>query len=141
MGRADRLELGTWNALCDRCQKKYKAYELRREWTGWMVCDTCWEPRHPQDFLKGKPDNSNVPWTRPDQDSDTTEYVGDAGKTITFGTNESIQNWNTELTNSRVVILKTGNAKAGDRITIYKTVDSDNSLIITSTQRDSGTTV
>jgi hypothetical protein len=66
MGRADRLELGTWNALCDRCQRKYKANQLRLEWTGWRVCKKCWEPRHPQEFLKGKKDDQNVSFTRPD---------------------------------------------------------------------------
>ena len=66
MGRADHLELGTHNALCDRCQRKYKANQLRKEWTGWMVCDRCWEPRHPQEFLKGHRDDESVEWTRPD---------------------------------------------------------------------------
>lgn len=66
MGRADYMKLGDWNALCDRCQRKYKASELRKEWTGWMVCDSCWEPRHPQEFLKGRPDKQNVAWTRPE---------------------------------------------------------------------------
>lgn len=35
-----------------------------------MVCaDTCWEPRHPQDFLRAIKETSNkLPWTRPDRD-------------------------------------------------------------------------
>jgi len=69
MGRADYLEIGTWNALCDRCQRKYKANQLKLEWTGWRVCESCWEPRHPQEFLRGHREDENVDWSRPDSDS------------------------------------------------------------------------
>ena len=68
---ATGFRLGDHLALCDRCQKKFYASDLKEEWTGWMVCDSCYEPRHPQDFLKGHADNQNVPWTRPDSNSDT----------------------------------------------------------------------
>lgn len=56
-----------WRAICDRCSFKKWNYELRKEWTGLMVCaDTCWEARHPQDTLRGKPDKQNPPWVRPE---------------------------------------------------------------------------
>jgi hypothetical protein len=35
-------------AHCDRCGFKYKLLELRKEWTGLKVCDSCFEPKHPQ---------------------------------------------------------------------------------------------
>ena len=35
-------------ALCDRCGFRYKLLELRKEWTGLKVCDSCFEPKHPQ---------------------------------------------------------------------------------------------
>ena len=56
---------GAWNVICDRCGQKYKAQELRKEWTGLMVCEGCWEPRHPQDFLRTSPDIMSVPYVRP----------------------------------------------------------------------------
>lgn len=60
------LKLGTWNAYCDVCAKKYKANQLRLRWDGFMVCKKDWEPRQPQDFLRGIPETSNnLPWTRP----------------------------------------------------------------------------
>jgi len=56
---------GSWNAICDRCGFQYKAEDLRREWTGAMVChgggtNNCWEPRHPQDFIKTRPETQAV---------------------------------------------------------------------------------
>lgn len=32
-----------------------------------MVCEADWEPRHPQDFVKGVPDDQAPPWSRPDE--------------------------------------------------------------------------
>ena len=63
---------GQWNAVCDRCGNEYKARQLRREWTGLRVCSgagtlNCYEPRHPQDFVRGKADRQTPPWTRPEQ--------------------------------------------------------------------------
>ncbi len=56
---------GSWNAICDRCGFKYKSGDLRREWTGLMVChgggtNNCWEPRHPQDYIKTRPETPAV---------------------------------------------------------------------------------
>ena len=65
-GRADYLDVGNFNALCDRCGGKYKASELKFEWDGLYVCPTCWEPRNPLDYVKGVPDIQTPPWTRPD---------------------------------------------------------------------------
>ncbi len=60
------LVIGMWNAVCDRCDMKFKNVDLREEWNGLMVCQNCYEVRHPQDFLKGVPDDPSVPWTRPE---------------------------------------------------------------------------
>lgn len=57
---------GSWNAICDRCGFKFKAYKLREEWTGSMVCKDCWEPRHPQDLIKIPKDDQQIPWARPE---------------------------------------------------------------------------
>ena len=62
------FKLGSWNAICDRCGQQHKAEQLRREWTGLRVCRSCWEPRHPQETLRAKPDRQAPPWTRPQQD-------------------------------------------------------------------------
>lgn len=59
--------LGAWKAVCDRCGKRLKSHDLRKEWTGLRVCSSCWEPRHPQDFVKGRVDRQAPPWVRPEQ--------------------------------------------------------------------------
>lgn len=59
-------------AICDRCGFEYNLNALRKEWTGLMVCsgpatNGCWEPRHPQDFVRGVPDSQGVrPNMRPE---------------------------------------------------------------------------
>lgn len=40
---------------CDRCGFERRVAELAEEWNGLTVCkDTCYETRHPQDFLRVK---------------------------------------------------------------------------------------
>ena len=68
MGHADYLRNGDWNAICDRCGSKFKFSQLKLEWDGLYVCTAngCWEPRQPQDYVKGVMDNMAVPVSRPD---------------------------------------------------------------------------
>jgi len=71
MGQSDYYRHGSWNVICDRCGFKYKAEQLRKEWTGLRTCDgggtnQCWEVRHPQDFVKGRRDKQAPPWTQPE---------------------------------------------------------------------------
>ena len=56
---------GSWNITCDRCSKKTKADEIKKEWTGFLVCPVCFEHRHPQDFVRARQDKISVPFTRP----------------------------------------------------------------------------
>lgn len=56
---------GDWNVICDRCGFKYKASQMKETWDGLMVCKKDWEPRQPQDYVRGVKDNQAVPWTRP----------------------------------------------------------------------------
>jgi hypothetical protein len=59
---------GSYNTVCDVCGFRFKADKLRKRWDGLMTCSKDWEPRHPQDFLRGVPDKQSVPWTRPEID-------------------------------------------------------------------------
>ena len=65
-GPEDYLRLGDFNVICDRCGFKYKASETRIDWMGLRVCGQCFETRHPQEFLRGVPDNPSVEQPRPD---------------------------------------------------------------------------
>ena len=60
--------LGDFNCLCDRCGFKVRASQTRMTWDGLRVCLRDWEPRHPQDFKRGKVDQQNVPNPRPEPD-------------------------------------------------------------------------
>lgn len=60
-GHADSYEPSSWNVICQRCGRKYKNYEVQREWTGLIVCkETCFELRHPQDFVRAVIDDTSV---------------------------------------------------------------------------------
>jgi len=53
--------------ICDRCGFRRYDDEVKREWTGSIVCaDTCWEARHPQLDVKTKPDKQFVKDARPE---------------------------------------------------------------------------
>lgn len=62
---ADNFILGDANAICDCCGFKAKQSQLRKRWDGAMVCDKDWEPRHPQDMAKARPERSVVKDARP----------------------------------------------------------------------------
>lgn len=49
--------------VCDRCGFVYWLNDLRKEWTGLMVCRQCFDVRHPQEFGRAVRDSQGV---RPD---------------------------------------------------------------------------
>ena len=78
MSHADFLELGSWNTVCYRCGKKFKSSQMRKNWQGFYTCETCFEIRHPQDFVKGVPDFPAPPWVQsPPTDQFTTMCTPD----------------------------------------------------------------
>lgn len=60
------LVLGEWNAVCDNCGFRFKSTQLRKDWKNLMVCQSCYEPKHPQLMIKVPRDDPSVPWARPD---------------------------------------------------------------------------
>jgi len=56
---------GSFNITCDRCSKKVKAGDVKQEWTGFIVCHSCFEMRHPQDFVRARQDKISIPFSRP----------------------------------------------------------------------------
>lgn len=58
----NRHKLGDWLYACQRCGVTRYASEIRKEWTGLRVCSRCWEPRHPQDFVRGRKDDIAPPF-------------------------------------------------------------------------------
>jgi hypothetical protein len=77
MGKADFYKDGDWNGVCDYCGFKFKFSNLKKTWDGYYTCSRCWEPRQPQDFVKGKIDDQSVSVSRPDSSPTFTEGATD----------------------------------------------------------------
>jgi hypothetical protein len=56
---------GDWLYACQRCGLTKYASQVRLEWTGLRVCSDCWDPRHPQEFVRGRVDDIVPPYTNP----------------------------------------------------------------------------
>lgn len=86
MPNADYLALGRWNAICDRCGRKFKSHMLQKDWQGFMLCPRDWEPRHPQDFVRGPQPECPPEWVRPPAGEDTfTRFCTPDGSTAVPG--------------------------------------------------------
>lgn len=57
---------GDFLRVCDRTGSLVYASETKKEWTGLIVREDVWEPRHPQDFVRGIKDKQAVPEPRPE---------------------------------------------------------------------------
>jgi hypothetical protein len=63
---ASYFKLGDHNAICYVCGFERKASELLLRWDGVYVCKEDWEPRQPQDFVRGVPEEQAPDWTQPE---------------------------------------------------------------------------
>lgn len=70
MSGRDYYARGDWNAVCSLCGGVFKASELIKHWQGMWRCKKCWEPRHPQDFVRAPHDVQTVPFVQPQLDID-----------------------------------------------------------------------
>tara|TARA_R100000458_G_C8228465_1_gene210843 strand:+ start:59 stop:781 length:723 start_codon:yes stop_codon:yes gene_type:complete len=60
--------------LCDRCSFEYKLHELKEEWTGFKVCPSCYEPKHPQLEPQPHPSDPEALYKpRPNNDTEAGE--------------------------------------------------------------------
>lgn len=57
---------GNWKVVCDVCGMWYPSGEVKKRWDNLIVCKKDWEMRHPQDFIRGIPDNPTPAFVRPD---------------------------------------------------------------------------
>jgi hypothetical protein len=62
----DWYKPGEWNAICDICGFQFKSGQLKKNWKGEMVCQTDFELRHPQEFIRLPNEKIAAPWTRPE---------------------------------------------------------------------------
>ena len=65
---------GDYKVVCDRCGITYLRSECQYDWEGLLVCSRgCWEPRHPQEFVRAVPDITRVDDARIDVSFDPSE--------------------------------------------------------------------
>jgi hypothetical protein len=88
MSRGWTYKSGVWNVICDRCAMQVKSDQIMKEWTGFLVCPSCYENRHPQDFLKARLDKISVPFSRPEPPDvfTTVNYIVGLGCTTSSST-------------------------------------------------------
>ena len=60
-----------WKFVCHRCGFQFPSTEIRKEWTGLHVCQSCWEPRHEQTLIKIRGERSFPKMISPEPSSDT----------------------------------------------------------------------
>lgn len=65
MGRKLKYKPGSWYMQDDRTGLVQRSGVMKRQWDGLMVDERRWEPRQPQDYVKGVPDYQSVPVARP----------------------------------------------------------------------------
>ncbi len=102
---------GQWNALCDRCGFKFKSSELKKDWQGLMVCPKDYEARHPQDFIKVRPEKAIPEWTRPRTEDVFTEvcYLWELSGYAGLGSAGCMSAGNNSFSYTMLNGLKTGN--------------------------------
>lgn len=102
---------GAWLAICDVCGLRFKSTELKKDWRGLMVDDACYELRHPQDFLRVRPDTSSIPWSRPEGEDVFIQvcYIWDESAYADLGVADCmVADYTTPFTYARLVALKSG---------------------------------
>ncbi len=59
-------ELGSANFICDKCGQKWKTSQRKKEWNGLIVCERCYDPKHPVlEPLPAVIDAQPIPDSRP----------------------------------------------------------------------------
>lgn len=56
---------GDWRCVCDVCGQTFLASQMRMRWDNLFVCQADNEIRHPQDFVRGVPDDMRADPVRP----------------------------------------------------------------------------
>jgi len=48
----NRYKPGAWLVDCAQCAGTFYNSEVKKDWKGLYKCRRCWEPRHPQEFVR-----------------------------------------------------------------------------------------
>lgn len=74
--------------ICDRCEGTVRKSKVQKEWTGLVVCPECFEPRHTQEYVRGKPEKIHADYPiRPEPEEVYVDVTGATGPdTLPSGT-------------------------------------------------------
>lgn len=86
---AQRYIPGDYWMVCDECGCKFRSSRMRLRYDGSYVCRNDWEPRHPQEDVRGRVDKIVVPVARPDAYSEGTTLVSGTPLTDTTPLDQS----------------------------------------------------
>ncbi len=103
---ADKYRKGEHYLICDRSGRQMRASESRREWTGAVVHKDEYEARHPQDFVRARPERQAVAISRSPQ---IDRYMGPLTTRLTA---------DTEAGSNTLVVETTVRFEAGDRVNL-----------------------
>ena len=83
---------GQHNVTCDVCSRKIKAGISKQRWDGFRVCPSCYETRHPQDFVRARQDKISVSFSRPIPTLTFTDvpYIDTGNNVCTFSGRQAI---------------------------------------------------
>lgn len=120
--------------VCDVCGFHYRRSQMKQRWDKAWVCHKDWEPRHPQDFVRGVKEKINVPVARPDSTdfTNSTTLTANAAKdafTITVASTTDIADgYSIGIVLDNVIL-------DGDETIHWTTVDGDPAaLVVTLTE-------
>lgn len=71
--------------ICDECGLRYRKSETLIRWDHAVVCQKCWEPKHPQESVRAKADKIRVNNPRPDTDGNVNLLIGVAPTVVGAG--------------------------------------------------------
>jgi hypothetical protein len=87
VSRNPGYQAGSHWANCYSCGFQFRQEDLRKTWDNRWVCDEDWEPRHPQDFIRGIHEKISVEQPiLPDSTATTIDVSGFAAQESTIPT-------------------------------------------------------
>jgi hypothetical protein len=99
---------GDWYLVCDECGLDFRRSDMRKRWDNAWVCEKDWEPKHPQEFVRGIAEKIRVPIARPvPEDNNMIKSWGESS------TYETFESTNSQIT-SAINTSGNGSARTND---------------------------
>jgi hypothetical protein len=61
--------------ICDECGLTYRKSEMSQRWDKAWVCKKDFDPRHPQEYVRGRDEDISVPVARPETETYITTPI------------------------------------------------------------------